>query len=224
MTRQTGRYSTSSTTFGELGLVSIGGAIVFVGRIVARPWWQEPVEPVTWGEAVLHGPHVWNFPKSTRGGTAAPRRPTKTGDRWPAKLAFAKGPGADRYGRKRTAVVGLRRRATARGGCRALERTIAALEPYLMQIQAGRVRVRPCVRPPIMVADGWPFKPNCLAACGCDSTAQCGAAAKTQRPSVWGWPVICNGNPDTRWGRQRTPLALAVAGLLGGKWTSNRYF
>jgi 3-deoxy-D-manno-octulosonic-acid transferase len=117
-------------TLGELGLIYRLAPIVFVGGSLASHGGQNPIEPIKLGAAILHGPHVWNFAE--------------------VYAALDKSHGAELVGdaegltlragawlkdaRARGAVVAAAREtvATLGGG---LERTLAALEPHLMQIR-----------------------------------------------------------------------------------------
>ena len=91
---------------------------------------QNPIEAVKLGAAILHGPHVHNFAESMPRSIApaAPRRsPTakRCCGRSPRWLTDA--PRARRVAEAAKQVV------AALGG--ALERTLGALEPYLMQLR-----------------------------------------------------------------------------------------
>jgi 3-deoxy-D-manno-octulosonic-acid transferase len=120
-------------TLGELGLVYRLAPIVFVGGSLARHGGQNPVEPIKLGAAVLHGPHVWNFAEiydaldAARGAEVIAdvgRLTVRVG----ALLTDAA---------ERAAITGAARTTVERLGG-ALDRTLAALDPYLMQIRLER--------------------------------------------------------------------------------------
>ena len=120
-------------TLGELGLVYRIAPIVFVGGSLASHGGQNPVEPVKLGAAVLHGPHVWNFAEIYEALDAA-RGAEEIADvgrltvRVGALLTDAT---------ERAAITGAARATVDRLGG-ALDRTVAALDPYLMQIRLER--------------------------------------------------------------------------------------
>ena len=127
-------------TLGELGLIYRLAPIVFVGGSLASHGGQNPIEPIKLGAAILHGPHVWNFAEIYAALDAAhgAEEMSDVGKLARAGRRLARGRGArERVGRCRGA-----RRVAALGG--ALERTLAALEPYLMQIRPGSA-AQPCV-------------------------------------------------------------------------------
>ena len=120
-------------TLGELGLVYRLAPIVFMGGSLASHGGQNPVEPIKLGAAVLHGPHVWNFAElyeeldSARGAELigdVGRLTVRVG----ALLTDAK---------ERAAITGAARETVERLGG-ALDRTVTALDPYLMQIRLER--------------------------------------------------------------------------------------
>ena len=117
-------------TVGELGLVYRLAPIVFVGGSLASRGGQNPIEAIKLGAAVLHGPHVWNFAEIYDALGAAHGAEMVTDAN---KLAVRIGAWlTDPAARQRSAAS-----ATAAIGklCGALERTLAALDPYLMQLQ-----------------------------------------------------------------------------------------
>ena len=120
-------------TLGELGLIYRVAPIVFMGGSLVSHGGQNPIEAVKLGAAVLHGPHVWNFAEiyaalDKSGGAEqvadASKLPLRIG-------ALLKEPEA----RSVVAATGLRALDTMVG---ALDRTIAALDPYLMQFRFER--------------------------------------------------------------------------------------
>jgi len=116
-------------TLGELGLIYRIAPIVFMGGSLASHGGQNPIEAVRLGAAVLHGPHVWNFAEiyatlDDAGGAEL------VGDE--AALAARLGEWlADAAVRK--AIADAATETVARLGG-ALETTLAALNPYLMQL------------------------------------------------------------------------------------------
>ncbi|TMJ34940.1 MAG: 3-deoxy-D-manno-octulosonic acid transferase [Alphaproteobacteria bacterium] len=117
-------------TMGELGLIYRVAPIVFVGGSLASHGGQNPIEPIKLGAAILHGPHVWNFAEiyAALDQAHGAEQVTDVG-----KLAVRVGAwlkDAD----ERSAIVSSARTtvATLGGG---LDRTLAAIEPYLMQVR-----------------------------------------------------------------------------------------
>ncbi len=117
-------------TLGELGLIYRLAPIVFMGGSLASHGGQNPIEAIRLGAAVLHGPHVWNFAElyasldDARGAEPVADEAMLTarlGD-WLANPA-ARQAVAD-------AAAG-----TLGGLGGALKRTLAALDPYLMQLR-----------------------------------------------------------------------------------------
>lgn len=117
-------------TLGELGLIYRLAPIVFMGGSLATHGGQNPIEAIRLGAAVVHGPHVWNFAEiyatldAEHGAIAVADEETLTvrlGE-WLAK-PVARRAVAD-------AAAGTVERL---GG--ALKRTLAALDPYLMQLR-----------------------------------------------------------------------------------------
>jgi len=120
-------------TMGELGLVYRLAPIVFMGGSLVRHGGQNPIEAAKLGAAILHGPHVWNFSEiysaldEARGAEEildVNRLAVRIG-------AWLTDPAA----RKHVADAGL---ATVEQLGGALKRTLAALEPYLMQLDLER--------------------------------------------------------------------------------------
>jgi 3-deoxy-D-manno-octulosonic-acid transferase len=117
-------------TLGELGLIYRLAPIVFMGGSLARHGGQNPIEAIRLGAAVVHGPHVWNFAEIYAALDAAHGAELIADEEvltaclagWLAKPAARKAV-AD------AAVV----TAGKLGG--ALGRTLAALDPYLMQLR-----------------------------------------------------------------------------------------
>ncbi len=117
-------------TVGELGLVYRIAPIVFMGGSLATHGGQNPIEAIRLGAAVLHGPCVWNFAEiystldKAHGAELVVDEEALT-SRLGAWLAD---PTA------RTAVVSAATQTMEMLGG-ALERTLAALDPYLMQLR-----------------------------------------------------------------------------------------
>ena len=117
-------------TIGELGVVYRIAPIVFMGGSLVRHGGQNPIEAAKLGSAILHGPHVWNFSEiyaaldRTEGAAEV-----HDGNRLTARIgAWLK----DSRARQGAADAALQT-VEALGGAR--NRTLAALEPYLMQIR-----------------------------------------------------------------------------------------
>jgi 3-deoxy-D-manno-octulosonic-acid transferase len=120
-------------TLGELGLIYRVAPIVFVGGSLASHGGQNPIEPIKLGAAVLHGPHVWNFAEIYEALDKAhgAEQVTDVG-----KLAVRIGAWLTDAEARRSIVAAGRETVALLGG--GLDRTVAALEPYLMQIRLER--------------------------------------------------------------------------------------
>jgi 3-deoxy-D-manno-octulosonic-acid transferase len=117
-------------TLGELGLIYRLAPIVFVGGSLASHGGQNPIEPIKLGAAVLHGPNVWNFAE-IYAALDKSHGAEEVGD----VEALTSRVGAWlKDGRGRAAAIAAARETVAKLGG-GLERTLAALEPYLMQIR-----------------------------------------------------------------------------------------
>ena len=117
-------------TLGELGLIYRLAPIVFMGGSLASHGGQNPIEAIRLGGAVVHGPHVWNFADiyTTLDDAGGARLiadeaalTTQLGD-WLANPAA------------RSAVADAGAKAVRQLGG-ALDLTLAALHPYLMQLR-----------------------------------------------------------------------------------------
>jgi 3-deoxy-D-manno-octulosonic-acid transferase len=120
-------------TMGELGLLYRVAPIVFVGGSLASHGGQNPIEPAKLGAAILHGPNVWNFHDiyaALDNGHGA-EQVTDVG-----KLAVRMGALLKDTDARRAAVESGREIVNLLGG--ALDKTTAALEPYLLQIRLER--------------------------------------------------------------------------------------
>ena len=119
-------------TVGELGLIYRLAPVVFVGGSLVRRGGQNPIEPAKLGAAILHGPHVWNFADiyaaldDARGAERVEDIPRLT-----AGLAALM---AQPAARQHVADIA---HATVGGLSGALDRTLHAIEPYLMQLRLG---------------------------------------------------------------------------------------
>ena len=117
-------------TMGELGLFYRLSPIVFMGGSLVAHGGQNPIEAVKLGASIVHGPHVFNFPDVyealDRAGGAR---------RADGQEALVKQLGqllADPKARE-ASLLASERVVEQLGG--ALERTLVALEPYLLQLQ-----------------------------------------------------------------------------------------
>jgi 3-deoxy-D-manno-octulosonic-acid transferase len=120
-------------TIGELGLIYRLAPIVFMGGSLVRHGGQNPIEAAKLGAAILHGPHVWNFAEiyavlDDAHGAEEVLDVNKLVVRLGAWLT-------DAAARKQVADAGL---ATVDRLSGALKRTLAAIEPYLMQLDLER--------------------------------------------------------------------------------------
>ena len=120
-------------TLGELGLIYRLAPIVFMGGSLASHGGQNPIEAIRLGAAVVHGPHVWNFAEIYTALDAAHGAELIADEE--ALIACLAGWVAHPAARKAVADAALVTVAKLGG---ALERTFAALEPYLMQLQLER--------------------------------------------------------------------------------------
>jgi 3-deoxy-D-manno-octulosonic-acid transferase len=120
-------------TLGELGLIYRLAPIVFVGGSLAGHGGQNPIEPIKLGAAILHGPHVWNFAEiyADLDKAHGAEQVSDVG-----KLAVQVGAWLKQPDERNTVVAAARETVARLGG--GLERTLAALEPYLMQIRLER--------------------------------------------------------------------------------------
>jgi 3-deoxy-D-manno-octulosonic-acid transferase len=120
-------------TIGELGLIYRLSPVVFVGGSLIRHGGQNPVEAVKLGAAVMHGPHVWNFREiyAALDEAHGAHRVTDVGH----LVARCGSWLADAPARRAVSDAALRT-VELLGG--ALGRTVAAIEPYLMQLGIER--------------------------------------------------------------------------------------
>jgi 3-deoxy-D-manno-octulosonic-acid transferase len=120
-------------TVGELGLFFRLADIAFLGGSLVPHGGQNPIEPAKLGAPILHGPHVANFAEIyaalDEAGGARLAEDEAALARAAAALAVD-APARAEMRKAAAAVVG------ELGG--ALARTMAALDPYLMQLRLGR--------------------------------------------------------------------------------------
>jgi 3-deoxy-D-manno-octulosonic-acid transferase len=117
-------------TMGELGLFYRLSPIVFMGGSLVEHGGQNPIEAIKLGASIIHGPHVFNFTDvydalDSAGG---------------ARLADSQEALVEQFGqmladpRAREAVLVASERVVGQLGG-ALQRTLSALEPYLLQLR-----------------------------------------------------------------------------------------
>lgn len=117
-------------SLGELGLIYRIAPIVFMGGSLASHGGQNPIEPIRLGAAVVHGPHIWNFAEiygkldEAHGAELAADEEALT-----SKL----GAWLDDQAARNTVAQAGAKTVEQLGG--ALERTLAAIDPYLMQLR-----------------------------------------------------------------------------------------
>jgi 3-deoxy-D-manno-octulosonic-acid transferase len=117
-------------TMGELGLFYRLGVIVFMGGSLVPHGGQNPIEAIKLGAAIVHGPHVFNF-------TDVYEALDSTGG---ARLAGTEEALVKQLGQllanrdARAAMSAASRRVVEELGG-ALDRTLTALEPYLLQLR-----------------------------------------------------------------------------------------
>jgi 3-deoxy-D-manno-octulosonic-acid transferase len=117
-------------TMGELGLFYRLAPIVFMGGSLVAHGGQNPIEAIKLGAAIVHGPHVFNFSDLYHAlDSAGGARQAGTPD---ALVMQIKQWLADPAARQ-ASVDAATRVVDQLGG--ALERTLLALEPYLLQLR-----------------------------------------------------------------------------------------
>jgi 3-deoxy-D-manno-octulosonic-acid transferase len=117
-------------SLGELGLIYRIAPIVFMGGSLASHGGQNPIEPIRLGAAVMHGPHIWNFAEIYgRLDEAHGAELVADEDALASKLGAWLGDQA-----ARTAVAEAGAETVEKLGG-ALARTLAAIDPYLMQLR-----------------------------------------------------------------------------------------
>jgi 3-deoxy-D-manno-octulosonic-acid transferase len=101
-----------------------------MGGSLASHGGQNPIEPIRLGAAVLHGPHIWNFAE-----LYATLDEAHGAELVADEEALTSKLGAwldDQQARTAVAKAGAETVAKLSG---ALERTLAAIDPYLMQLR-----------------------------------------------------------------------------------------
>jgi 3-deoxy-D-manno-octulosonic-acid transferase len=117
-------------TMGELGLFYRLSPIVFVGGSLIQHGGQNPIEAIKLGASIVHGPHVFNFTDVYEALDGAGG----------AKLAETQEALVKQLGQlladpaARNVVLGAAERVVSQLGG-ALDRTLAALEPYILQLR-----------------------------------------------------------------------------------------
>lgn len=117
-------------TMGELGLFYRLAPVVFMGGSLVEHGGQNPIEAIKLGAAIIHGPHVFNFAEiyetldEAHGALRA-----ESDEEFVRSLGYLL---ANPVGRQR-ATQGAEQVVGRLGG--ALEKTLTALEPYLLQLR-----------------------------------------------------------------------------------------
>ena len=117
-------------TMGELGLFYRLSPIVFMGGSLIRHGGQNPIEAIKLGASIVHGPHVFNFTDvyealdSTGGARMAD-----------TEEALVKQLGQLLASRDTSAAMSAASQRVVEELGGALERTLTALEPYLLQLR-----------------------------------------------------------------------------------------
>jgi 3-deoxy-D-manno-octulosonic-acid transferase len=117
-------------TIGELGLFYRVAPIVFMGGSLVRHGGQNPIEPAKLGCAILHGPHVSNFTSIYAELNRARGAATVTDA---ASLAKSLARLLEDSGLVARMAEAARATVDRRAG--ALDRTMAAIEPYIVQLR-----------------------------------------------------------------------------------------
>jgi 3-deoxy-D-manno-octulosonic-acid transferase len=117
-------------TMGELGLFYRLAPIVFMGGSLVEHGGQNPIEAVKLGASIVHGPHVFNFADVYEAlDSASGARCADTQEMLVKQLGLLLADPAARQAQLSASA----RVVEQLGG--ALERTLAALEPYLLQLR-----------------------------------------------------------------------------------------
>jgi 3-deoxy-D-manno-octulosonic-acid transferase len=117
-------------TMGELGLFYRLAPIVFMGGSLVPHGGQNPIEAIKLGAAIVHGPHVFNFTDVYEALDDSGGARTADG---PEALVKQLGHLLGNIGARKTSVDAGIDVVARLGG--ALERTLGALQPYLLQLQ-----------------------------------------------------------------------------------------
>src|SRR5438105_4747537 len=117
-------------TMGELGLFYRLAPIVFMGGSLIEHGGQNPIEAVKLGASIVHGPHVFNFNDiyGALGAVDGARRADTLEDLVKQLGQLLADPAS-----RESSSAAARRVVGELGG--ALDRTMAALEPYLLQLR-----------------------------------------------------------------------------------------
>jgi 3-deoxy-D-manno-octulosonic-acid transferase len=117
-------------TMGELGLFYRLGGVVFMGGSLVPHGGQNPIEAVKLGASIVHGPHVFNFTDvyNALDGAGGARKA-----QGPEALMRQLGQLLANPEAREAMTAASSRVVETLGG--ALERTWAALEPYLLQVR-----------------------------------------------------------------------------------------
>jgi 3-deoxy-D-manno-octulosonic-acid transferase len=117
-------------TMGELGLFYRLAPIVFMGGSLIEHGGQNPIEAVKLGASIVHGPHVFNFTDiyGALGAVDGARRADTLEDLVKQLGQLLADPAS-----RESSAAAARRVVGELGG--ALDRTLAALEPYLLQLR-----------------------------------------------------------------------------------------
>jgi 3-deoxy-D-manno-octulosonic-acid transferase len=124
-------------TMGELGLFYRLASIVFMGGSLVPRGGQNPIEAVKLGASIVHGPHVFNFAElyEALDSAGAARRADNS-----AMLVKQLGQLLSDAAAREALAAASARVVEQLGG--ALERTLAVLEPYLLQVRLEMGAVR----------------------------------------------------------------------------------
>ena len=113
-----------------MGLFYRLSPVVFMGGSLVEHGGQNPIEPAKLGAAILHGPHVWNFAEIYAAlDTARGAQPVADEEALVARLGAWLADPAARQAAAEAATATIKKL----GG--ALDRTWAALDPYLIQLR-----------------------------------------------------------------------------------------
>jgi 3-deoxy-D-manno-octulosonic-acid transferase len=117
-------------TLGELGIVYRVAPVVFIGGSLISHGGQNPIEAIKLGAAILHGPSISNFAEiyAALDGARAANLVADVDRLTQGAGAWLGDPSA-----RAKAVAAGQKTVAALGG--ALERTVAALDPYLVQLR-----------------------------------------------------------------------------------------
>ena len=124
-------------TIGELGIFYRLADVAFVGGSLVPHGGQNPIEPAKLGVPVLHGPHVTNFQDLYAAlDEAHAAIPVTDSDSFAAAVSELLSDGKAREQMRGAAFEVIERNSGA------LARTLASIEPYLMQLSLSRPDAR----------------------------------------------------------------------------------